>query len=90
MSEEIITQAQLDEIAEVLKPAVRTIIEARPEQNLFIRITVAPLPDRPGAHVMLWEILLDGKDLPKEQEEKVTAFLRAAGSGAVPVTPAKA
>jgi hypothetical protein len=83
MSEEIITQAQLDEIAEVLKPAVRLIVEARPEQDLSIRITCTPLPEPPGV-VMTWEILLDGKDLPKEQEEKVTAFLRQPEAGRFP------
>lgn len=87
MPEEIITQEQLDQIAEILKPAIRVVIEARPEQDLFIKITCTPLPQQPEAHVMLWQILLDGKGLTPEQEAKVTAFLRVAGSNAVPVKP---
>ena len=98
MTDEKVTQDQLDELAASIKPVVRMIIGARADQDLLIRITCADLPDHPGVHVMQWEMKLDGEDLSPEQDAKVTELLRVAntatnalfpGTVQVPATPVK-
>jgi hypothetical protein len=87
MAEEAMTQEQLDKLAGLIKPAIAAVIGARPEQDLYIRVTITTVPEGPlaGAQVLHWVMKLDGQDLAPEQEAKVTEFLRAAGGQAVPI-----
>lgn len=81
----MVVQAQLDQAVAQLKPLLAVILDVRPEQDLVVKATWISDQKEEGNGALLWEILLDGKDLSPEQEAKVQTLFNLAGSNAMPI-----
>jgi hypothetical protein len=89
---EPVTQEQLDQLSGMITPHIKTLLGLGSERDLSIRISLSAIPMIPSSgHMLVFSLLLDGKDLPFDQEQKVTEFLSSAfGVEAFKVRSAKA
>ncbi len=86
--DELMTQAEWDDLSKLMTPVIRDLLQLKPEQDLSIRISCTPISGE--ALMVVWSFLLDGKDLPSDQEKKITDFFHSVGIDSKPSRAPKA
>jgi hypothetical protein len=78
MTDEAVTQEQLDEVAEALQPLLVSLLRTRDDQVLTLQITCTPLDpaNLSRGQIMRWEVQIDGNSLTQEQEKTVLDFMQ--------------